>query len=153
MNKNLLKMIKLTEDQIREVADNLDCGLRCFYNTKTGKIKSVINTEEWYGGDMEPWEEDLKELDENFTDYIEFDNLETHESFEIMEDFAERINDVQLQKKLFHALSNKKPFRNFKWVIDNSGEYREKWFDYKRTRYRQAVKDQIERLNNFEENV
>jgi predicted nuclease with TOPRIM domain len=146
-------MIKLTEEQIKEVADNLDCGLKCYYNTKTGEIKSVIDQESWLDTDMEPWEEELAEIEENWDDYIAFDNLETHESFEIMEDFAERINDAQLQKRVFHALNNKKPFRNFSSVIDNSGEYREQWFNYKRARYIQEVKDQIERKNNLEDDI
>lgn len=146
-------MIKLTEEQIREIADNLDCGLRSYYNKKTGEIKSVINPDSWEGADMEPWENELEEIDENWDDYIEFDNLESHESFEIMEDFAESIDDARLQEKLFHALNKSKPFRNFKWEIDNSGEYRQIWFDFKKARYIQMVKDQIERLNNFEEYV
>ena len=146
-------MIKLTGEQIREIADNLDSGMRCYYNTKTGEIKSVINTNNWLDADMEPWEDEIEEIEENWDDYIEFDNLETHESFEIMEDFAESVADARLQEKLFHALNKSKPFRNFKWVIDNSGEYRQMWFDFKKARYIQAVKDQILRLNNYEENV
>jgi hypothetical protein len=146
-------MIKLTEDQIREIADNLDSGMRSYYNTKTGEIKSVINTENWIGADMEPWEDEIEEVEENWDDYIEFDNLETHESFEIMEKFAESIDDTRLQEKLFHALNKSKPFRNFKWVIDNSGEYRQRWFDFKKAWYIRVVKDQILRLNNYEENV
>jgi len=146
-------MIKLTEEQIKEIVDNLDSGFRSYYNKKTGEIKSIINLESWEDADMEPWENELKEIDENWDDYIEFDNLESHESFEIMEDFAESIDDARLQEKLIHALNNSKPFRNFKWVIDNSGEYRQRWFDFKKASYIQAVKDKIERLNNYEEDV
>ena len=32
--------MKLTEKQIEEIADNLDCGMRCFYNLKSGEIKT-----------------------------------------------------------------------------------------------------------------
>lgn len=146
-------MIKLTEEQIREIADNLETGMRCYYNTKTGELKTIINTENWLDADMEPWEDDIEEIEENWDDFIEFDNLESHESFEIMEKFAENIDDVRLQEKLFHALNKSKPFRNFKWVVDNSGEYREQWFDFKKQWYIRVVKNQILRLNNYEENV
>ena len=95
----------------------------------------------------------LDHLEENWDKYVEIDRMESHESFEIMEDFAESIDDARLQEKLFHALNKSKPFRNFKWVIDNSGEYRQRWFDFKKARYIQIVKDKIERLNNYEENV
>lgn len=146
-------MIKLTEEQIKEIADNLDSGFRSYYNKNTGELKSVINTENWLGADLEPCENEIEEIDENWDDYIEFDNLETHESFEIMEDFAESIDDAWLQEKLIHALNKSKPFRNFKWVIDNSGEYRQRWFDFKKARYIQVVKDKIELINNYEEDV
>jgi len=146
-------MIRLTGEQIKEIADNLESGMMSYYNTMTGEIKSVINTENWLDADMEPWEDEIEAIEENWDDYIEFDNLETHEAFEIMKDFAESVDDVRLQEKLFLALNKSKPFRNFKWVIDNSGEYREMWFDYKRARYIQTVKDQILRLDHYEENV
>jgi hypothetical protein len=73
--------------------------------------------------DEEPWEKDLKELEANWEDYLEFDNMSSRESFEIMADFAENIENSILHNKLINALNKLKPFRNFKWQIDNSGEY------------------------------
>ncbi len=49
-----------------------------------------------------------------------------------MTDFAERIDDSKLQDKLRSALNRPKPFKNFKWQIDNSGVFRQQWFDFKR---------------------
>ena len=136
--------MKLTEKQIEEIADNQDCGMRCFYNFKTGEIKTLLNFGSWIGADEEPWEKEAKEIDENWDDYFEFTGFEAHESFRIMADFAERIDDQKLQDQLINALNRPKPFRNFKWQIDNSGEYRQQWFDYKKMRYVQWVKDQID---------
>lgn len=85
--------MKLAEKQIEEIADNLDCGMRCFYNLKTGEIKTLLNFDSWIGADEEPWEEELKEIDENWDDYFEFTGFEAYESFRIMVDFAERIDD------------------------------------------------------------
>ncbi len=136
--------MELTEKQIEEIADNLDCGIRCFYNFKTGEIKTLLNFDSWIGADEEPWEEEAKEIDENWDDYFEFTGFETHESFRIMADFAERIDDQKLQDQLINALNRPNPFRNFKWEIDNSGEYRQQWFDYKKMRYIQLVKEQID---------
>lgn len=136
--------MKLTEKQIEEIADNLDCGMRCFYNLKTGEIKTLLNFDNWMGADEEPWEEESKEIDENWDDYFEFEGFETHESFRIMADFAERIDNPKLQDQLINALNRPKPFRNFKLQIDNSGEYRQQWFDYKKMRFVQWVKEQID---------
>ncbi len=87
--------------------------MRCFYNLKTGEIKTVINFDSWIGADEEPWEEELKEIDENWEDYFEFDGLESHDSFQIMADFADSVDDARLQDKLINALNISKPFRNF----------------------------------------
>ena len=61
-----------------------------------------------------------------------------------MADFAEVVEDINLQKKLINALNRPKPFRNFMWNIDNSGDYRQKWFQFKNKRYIQWVTEQIE---------
>jgi len=135
--------MKLTEKQIEEIADNLDCGMRCFYNLKTSEIKTILNFDSWIGADEKPWEEDSKEIDENWGDYFEFVGFESHESFQIMADFAESVDDSRLQEKLIKALNRPKPFQNFKWQINNSGDYRQQWFDYKKIRYIEHVKEQI----------
>lgn len=41
-----------------------------------------------------------------------------------MADFAENVDDTRLKDKLTNALNRPKPFQNFKWQIDNSGEFR-----------------------------
>ncbi|WP_114748144.1 UPF0158 family protein [Pleomorphovibrio marinus] len=139
--------MKLTEKQIEEIAENLDCGMRCFYNLKTGEIKAFLDSDSWIGADEELWEEEANEIDANRADFFEFDRFDSHESFQIMEDFAESMEDNGLRKKLINALNRPKPFQNFKWQIDNSGEYRQQWFDFKKMRYIQWVKEQID-LNN-----
>ena len=76
-------------------------------------------------------------------DYFEFEGFESHESFQIMVDFAESVDDQKLQNRLIYALNKSKPFSNFKWQVDNSGEYRQQWFDFKKMRYIEWVKEQI----------
>jgi len=57
--------MKLTENQIEEIADNLDAGMRCFYHHKADKIISILNFDSWDGADEESWEEESKEIDKN----------------------------------------------------------------------------------------
>ncbi len=136
--------MKPTEKQIEEIADNLDSGMRCFYNLKSGEIKTILNFDSWIGADKEPWEEELNEIDENWGDYFEFDSFDSHDSFKIMADFAESINDSKLQDRLINALNRPKPFQNFKWQIDNSEAFLQRWFDFKKLRYIQFIKEQID---------
>jgi hypothetical protein len=127
-------MITITQDQLKEIADQLDCGMRCYINKETGEIKSVLNFVSWNTDDREPWEDVLNDLKENWDKYFEIDRMESHESFEIMADFAESVNSRDLRDALIGALNKKHPFQNFKWVIDNSGPYRQQWFDFKNQR-------------------
>jgi hypothetical protein len=128
--------MKLTEIQIKEIADYLDSGMRCFYHINTSEIEFIPDFQElgviWEN--EEPWKDILNKLDENFDDYFEFEKITSHDSFEIMADFAETVDNLTLKDRLFNALNKPKPFRNFKWEIDNSEEYRQKWFDYKNQR-------------------
>src|SRR6056297_1070258 len=93
---------------------------------------------------MKPTEKQIQEIDENWDDYFEFEGFESHESFKIMEDFAEIVEDTKLRNNLINALNRPKPFRNFKWQIDNSGDYRQQWFDFKKMQYIQWIKEQID---------
>lgn len=127
--------MKPTKKQIEEIADNLDSGMKCFYNLKTGELKTLLDFDNWVGADKEPWEEEFEEIDENRVDYFEFENFDTHGSFRIMADFAESIDDTKLRDRLINALNRPKPFRNFKRNIDNSGAFRQQWFDIKKLRY------------------
>ncbi len=136
--------MKLTEKQIEEIAENLDCGMRCFYNLKTGEIKILPEFDNLIVADEELWNEDIEEIEENRADYFEFEGLESRDSFKIMDDFAKSVDNAELRDKLVRVLNDPKPFKNFKWNIDNSGDYRQHWFDFKKNRYIQWVKKQIE---------
>jgi hypothetical protein len=141
--------LKPTEKQIQEIAEDLDFGMRCYYNLKTGEIKSIPDFDNLLGGDEEPWEGEINELEENWADYFEFKGLGSRDSFRIMADFAEGVANAGIRDRLINALNRPKPFQNFKFQIDNSGEYRQQWFDFKKMRYVLWVKKQIE-LENFD---
>ncbi len=145
-------MIKLTKDQIKEIAEELDCGMRCYINKETGEIKTVLNFESWQTDDNEPWEDVLNDLEENWDKYFEIERMESHESFEVMAGFAESVDSRELREALIGALNKKHPFQNFKWVVDNSGPYRQKWFDFKNQRLIEWVNDQLEVLNFEQDN-
>ncbi len=137
-------MLTFTKEQIKEIADELDNGFRAFYHKQNGELIFVPNRERHYDMDTDAWQQELDKLDENFTDYKEFQAMESSDSFSVMEDFANQINDTKLQEKLFNALNRKHPFREFKFVIDNSGEHRNAWFDFKNKQYFKWVENQID---------
>jgi Uncharacterised protein family (UPF0158) len=99
--------------------------------------------------DTDAWQDELDKLDENYLDYKGIEAMESNDSFSVMEDFANQVNDATMQEKLFNALNRKHPFREFKFVIDNSGEYRNVWFNFKNKRYFEWVENQISLHSNL----
>jgi Uncharacterised protein family (UPF0158) len=142
-------MLTFTKQQIKEIADQLDSGFRAFYHKQNGELIFVPNTEKHYDMDTEAWQEELDKLEENFLDYKQIEAMESSDSFTLMEDFANQVNDTTLQEKLFNALNRKHPFREFKFVIDNSSEYRNAWFDFKNKQYFEWVENQLVTHNNL----
>ncbi|MCT4589638.1 MAG: UPF0158 family protein [Carboxylicivirga sp.] len=146
--------IKPSHKQINEIAEHLECGMRCYFNLKTGEIKTIINMDTWEIADEEIWQDEINEIEKNAEDYFKFEGMNSHESFNLMVDFTNYIDNIQLKERLIKALNRAKPFRNFKWEIDKSVVYRQHWFDYKTTRYIQLVNKQIELFKrDFEKQV
>jgi len=144
-------MISLTKDQINEIAEQLDCGMRCYIKKETGEIKTVLNFESWQTDDREPWKDVLNELDKNWDKYIEIERMETHEAFNLMVDFAESVDSSELRNSLINALNKKHPFQNFKWIVDNSGSYRQRWFDFKNQRNIEWVENKLDEINSIDD--
>ena len=138
-------MLKLTKEQIYDLAQELDIGNRCFIHKKTGEFMFLPDFEEsGYDGE-EFFEEEIEKLENNFTDYIEIDRPRSHDSFQFMADFTEQLQDRNpLKNRLINALNKRKPFREFKFLIDNSGAYRQAWFDFKNAQLCQWVMDKFE---------
>ena len=55
-------------------------------------------------------------------------------------------DDAGIKGRLWEAVSGRKPFRNFKYVIDGS-EYRQKWFDFRRVQLERLVADYLNSLD------
>ena len=138
--------IQVSNKQIETIAEELHCGLRCFYNIQTNEIKSIIDIDDQLDLTDE-LKEDLAEIEENWDDYFEFEKMDSRSSFQVMEEFIDAIPDERFQNRLINALNKPKPFRNFKFEIDNNGEYRQAWFDFKKQKMIEWVKDQIDSFN------
>lgn len=137
----------MEQDKIKEIAGELDCGFRCFIHIKTKEIKTIPNFDQHLYMEEGPWRKDIRELDKHSQDYIEIEGMDSSESFRLRADFAGTVDNDELRKRLIQALNQRKPFQNFKFVIDNSGEYRQKWFRYKDERLMEWVADQLEANN------
>ena len=132
-------MIDLTEKQIEEIADFLDSGLTCLYNVKNSEIITITEFDNYPDSDEFNWD-----------DVIEFKKMNSSDSFDVMVKFVEQLNNNSLKERLINIFQRSKPFKNFKIQIDNSDEFRQKWFEFKNNKYIDFVKAQIETINENE---
>jgi hypothetical protein len=123
------------EELVPQIADAIDSGLICFLNRDTLEIEEVPRI---FVEDSEEFEaltgETAESLNLKYTgweNYLTIEPLESNESFRIMEEFAGNMEDEKLKGELFNALSYRRPFVNFKDIIDNS-RHRQEWFDFKK---------------------
>jgi hypothetical protein len=74
-------MLKLSEQQIKEIADLLDCGLICYYNKITHEIKEILDFEDNEYADTEVWQELIDEIEEHTDQYFEFERMSNQGPF------------------------------------------------------------------------
>ncbi len=133
--------MKITINQILDISTDLQSGLKTFINRGTYEIKSILDPNEIYS-DSDIWEEELEKIENEWTDYLVIQKIESWEAFQIMEDFIEEIIDEKLKEDLIKILNRKSPFANFKAKIESSS-YRQNWFDFRDKKYEEYVKEQL----------
>ena len=133
--------MKLTDNQIKEIAELLECGHQCFIHKPTGSLEYHPNLVDSMM-DQEPWQEIIDKIELNWDDYEEIEKMGPSESFNVMRDFVESLGIGKDKERLEIALSKPKPFRNFKHQIEQS-EYRQAWFKFRLDSNIKWVKNQL----------
>jgi hypothetical protein len=146
-------MLTLSEKEVEKIAAQLLKGMICFYQLDNKKIHHLPDDEDYFNYDLTPEEEDiLDEIDDNPDNFAEFTKMEPNQEHQVMENFAERIvKERNFQDELFNALSKPKAATGFKFLIDSSGKYSEKWQEYRIGKYKDWVKEQVDSFNYAEE--
>jgi hypothetical protein len=139
---------------VKNIAQELDSGFDCYYNFKTDEIVAIPNLSQFSDGEdfKEVFSESLDKVEKHKADFIKIETLESFESFKIMEGFVGQLCDQKLQSELENALANKKPFQNFKHLIDHS-DYRQDWLDFKQNELEKRVENELEREKPADNNV
>jgi hypothetical protein len=138
-------MATLDQRQIKEIAEQLDSGFRAFWHKTTGELVFILDSSKFPSIDWEEEEEQAQEeINANRENYIEIEAMRSSDSYRVMVDFAEQLTNTKLQDALFRALNKRGPFREFKFVIDNSGDSRQEWFAFRDQRYIDWVTQQVD---------
>ena len=136
--------MEISEEALKEIAGELDMGMEVFYHKETGAIETILDRDQ-FGSEMkddELWQPLVDKIESNIDDYVEFRQMSSHESFQVMEDFANAQTNPAFKKNLLDRLRWRKPFRHFKEFVDDS-EYRDDWFAFKNEAYIDFVKRQL----------
>ena len=138
--------MKLTSEQIREIADNLDAGMKIFINRETLEYRDILDWDDIM--DSEPWDEELEKIESEWDDFVVLEKMESRDAFRVMEDFIDEIDDETFSQQLAMILRMRSPFANFKAMIEAS-PHREAWFAFKASCYIDYTKELLE-LNEIE---
>lgn len=120
-----LKMNKKLKIKFNDIKDAIDDGSfdnYYFIDKMNHKIVFISAYEEDY-------ENKLKNLENN--NFIKIPFLTTGDILNMMQSFVYTLEDFNLCKKIDEAVNKKKPFRNFKELINKYPNLRKKWFEYK----------------------
>jgi hypothetical protein len=121
-------------------------------NTETGEIKQVSSnallTAEDLGSNEKldgypSWEKETilkgKEIISSGK-YLDIDGLESHDCYEIMEDFCLSYNEEKISIALLEAIKGKEPFIRFREEITRLG-LEKKWQKYKKEAIKNIAKE------------
>jgi hypothetical protein len=142
-------MLTLTEKEAEKIANQLLKGMICFYQMDKKNIHSLPDDEDYFNYDLTPEEEDvLDEIDEDPDNFAEFTKMETAQEHQMMENFTDHIvKEKNFQDELFNALSKPKAAVAFKFLIESSGTYKDKWTAYRLMKYIDWVHEQVDGYN------
>jgi hypothetical protein len=145
--------VTISPDNIKEIADQLESGMKCWYHIPTEKILWAPGSSGNWDIDEEVWEEVFNEIEEKEHECIAFERLDAKEEFRVMADFAENeVDDPQVRDRLIYALNQRKPFMHFKSEIHYNEKYLEAWYVFKQQNYIQKVVEQLDSYNQLNDN-
>jgi hypothetical protein len=133
--------MKINPKIISEIAQQLEAGMKVYLNKDTHEIKSIFDWDEIT--DYELVEKEENEILQEWSNYVEFTKMESHEAFDVMEEFAVEIENINLREEVLKVLGRKRPFANFKAIVETS-DYRDKWFEFRRKKYIEYIEKQLE---------
>lgn len=133
--------MKVDPKIISEIAQLLEAGMKVYLNKDTHEIKSIFDWDEIT--DYELVEKEENEILQEWSNYVVFTKMESHEAFDLMDGFAVEIEDINLREAVIKALGRKRPFANFKAIVETS-DYRDKWFEFRRKKYIEYIENYLE---------
>ncbi len=135
----------MEQDLIKDLADTLSMGLKCYIHKKTLRVISFPDPDLMFETDFnDDWKVEFSEVKKHKKEYIEIKKMTSYASFQIMENFTSTVENRFIRLKLEDILSKRKPFRNFNELVHQLNEIRQQWFDFNSEAEMKYVKLQLE---------
>ena len=143
-------IVTISPTQIKEIAGELDAGMKCFYHIPTGEVKSYPDELRGHAGfEGEFWEDVMEQVESALQEFVAFEALESFESFRMMETFINNIEEVKIQLQFQDAIRVRKPFQQFKYLLYDYPALRQQWFDFKNHYLMEHVEQQLKSYNSL----
>ena len=135
--------MQVSKEILNEIADNLEAGFKCYLNRDNFELVTFPDPDQYSEMDNKAWKDELTKVRKNKKMLIEIEKMMTTDAFRVMSQFADSLPNNSTKISLITALEGRKPFANFKYQIDNSGEYRELWFAFRRQKNIEWIENQL----------
>lgn len=122
-----------TQKTLDEAVDNLEMGMRCFINNKTGQVVGLPDFEQHWGEvNPEDWQDLIDVVGKDKENFVEIFKPQSRDAYMHMETFVEKVTDEDVRRILDHSIHGPKPFSRFKHAIYEMGPWRDEWFSHKK---------------------
>lgn len=123
-------MVKLSE--IKDALDSVDISSTCYFNKETNEILWQWDYNKEYST--------YKEEDEANDNIINMFDYFYKNDYDIMQDFIDTIEDINLREKLYYATRGRGAFSRFRYIIE-SNDLLDTWYKYKDEKYKTIAKE------------
>ena len=135
--------MEIPKEILNDLADNMEASFKCFLHRDTFEVVTYLDPDQYPDMDLKDWKEEITKIKKNRKKFIEIESMTSSESFEIMEEFVDSLENSTAKIRLLTALEGRKPFANFKHQVENSDEYRELWFAFRRQKNIAWIQNQL----------
>ena len=136
--------MEVPTETLNDIADSMEAGFKCFIHRETLEVVTYLDPDRYPDLDPKDWKEEIGKVKKNKKYFIEIEDMDSRESFRVMAEFAESLENNTTKIKLLTALEGHKPFANFKHQIENAGEFRELWFAFRKEKNIEWIQNQLQ---------
>ena len=139
--------MEVPREILNDIADSMEAGFKCFIHRETFEVVTYLNPDQHPEMDPKDWKDEIDKVRKNKKKFIEIENMTSSDSFRVMEEFTDSLENNTTKVRLLTALQGQKPFANFKHQIENSSDSRNLWFEFRREKNIEWVANQLADTN------